>query len=92
MDVEGDFDAILLNRLLLQLRKQGWPDFLVRWLASFLTHRLASVRFEELADALPASDSGALLPRWRHTTVRIRRRHRYAVTKTLLYLLVYSSY
>ncbi|OAA60200.1 reverse transcriptase [Akanthomyces lecanii RCEF 1005] len=47
MDVEGAFDAILRNRLILQLRKQGWPDFLVRWLAMFLTHRLASVRFED---------------------------------------------
>ncbi|OAA60613.1 reverse transcriptase [Akanthomyces lecanii RCEF 1005] len=47
MDVEGAFDAILRNRLILQLRKQGWPDFLVRWLVMFLTHRLASVRFED---------------------------------------------
>lgn len=46
MDVEGAFDAILRNRLLLQLRKQGWPDFLVRWIASFLAQRQASVRFQ----------------------------------------------
>ena len=47
MDVEGAFDAILRNRLLLQLRKQGWPDFLVRWIASFLAQRRASVRFQD---------------------------------------------
>ena len=47
MDVEGAFDAILCNRLLLQLREQGWPDFLVRWIASFLAQRLASVRFQD---------------------------------------------
>ena len=60
MDVEGAFDAILRNRLLLQLRKQGWPDFLIRWIASFLAQRLASVRFQntlaepiELACGIP---------------------------------------
>lgn len=53
MDVEGAFDAILRHRLILQLRKQGWPDFLIRWLAMFLAHRLASVRFEDAtAEAL----------------------------------------
>ncbi|TQV90121.1 reverse transcriptase [Cordyceps javanica] len=53
MDVEGAFDAILRNRLILQLRKQGWPDFLIRWLAMFLTHRLANVRFEDaIAESL----------------------------------------
>ncbi|KAM3454106.1 hypothetical protein NHJ6243_008968 [Beauveria neobassiana] len=41
-DVMGAFDAILRNRMILCLRQQGWPDFLVRWIASFLLDRLAS--------------------------------------------------
>jgi len=53
MDVEGAYDAILPNRLILQLRKQGWPEFLIRWLALYLAKRLASVRFEDaIAEAL----------------------------------------
>ncbi|OAA34078.1 reverse transcriptase [Beauveria brongniartii RCEF 3172] len=53
MDVEGAFDAILRNRLILQLRRQGWPTFLIRWLAIYLTRRLAKVRFEDaIAEAL----------------------------------------
>ncbi|KAM3450576.1 hypothetical protein NHJ6243_009779 [Beauveria neobassiana] len=46
-DVMGAFDAILRNRMILCLRQQGWPDFLVRWIASFLLDRLASVRFQD---------------------------------------------
>ncbi|KAJ6785029.1 hypothetical protein PWT90_10770 [Aphanocladium album] len=45
-DVMGAFDAILRNRMILRLRQQGWPDFLVRWIASFLLERLAKVRFQ----------------------------------------------
>ena len=45
-DVMGAFDAILCNRMILRLRQQGWPDFLIRWIASFLLDRLASVRFQ----------------------------------------------
>lgn len=53
MDVEGAFDAILRNRLILQLRRQGWPTFLVHWLAMFLASRLAKLRFEDaIAEAL----------------------------------------
>ncbi|OAA57839.1 reverse transcriptase [Akanthomyces lecanii RCEF 1005] len=46
-DVMGAFDAILRNRMILCLRQQGWPDFLIRWIASFLLDRLASVRFQD---------------------------------------------
>ncbi|KAJ3495916.1 hypothetical protein NLG97_g3048 [Lecanicillium saksenae] len=46
-DVMGAFDAILRNRMVLCLRQQGRPDFLIRWVASFLLDRLASVRFQE---------------------------------------------
>ncbi|KAM3462859.1 hypothetical protein MY5147_009760, partial [Beauveria neobassiana] len=45
-DVMGAFDAILRNRMILRLRQQGWPDFLIRWIASFLLDRLAS-RFSD---------------------------------------------
>jgi hypothetical protein len=30
MDIKGAFNAILLNRLICRLHKQGWPDNLVR--------------------------------------------------------------
>ncbi len=45
-DVMGAFDAILRNRMVLYLRQQGWLDFLIRWIVSFLLDRLASVRFK----------------------------------------------
>ncbi|XP_044716517.1 reverse transcriptase (RNA-dependent DNA polymerase) domain-containing protein [Hirsutella rhossiliensis] len=31
MDIQGAFDTVLRNRLLLRLREQGWPTNLVRW-------------------------------------------------------------
>ena len=46
-DVMGAFDAILRNRMILCLRRQGWPDFLIQWIASFLLDRTASVRFQD---------------------------------------------
>ncbi len=46
-DVMGVFDAILPNRMILRLREQGWPDFLVRWVASYLLDRMARVRFQD---------------------------------------------
>lgn len=46
-DGVGAFDAILRNRMIFRLRQQGWPDFLIRWIASFLLDRLASVRFQD---------------------------------------------
>ncbi|KAJ3478790.1 hypothetical protein NLG97_g8480 [Lecanicillium saksenae] len=50
-DVMGAFDAILRNRMILCLRQQGWPDFLIRWIASFLLDRLAKVRYQETTTA-----------------------------------------
>ncbi|KAK5996418.1 putative RNA-directed DNA polymerase from transposon BS-like protein [Cladobotryum mycophilum] len=47
MDVQGAFDAVLCNRLLLRLREQGWPITLVRWVESFMTGRQASVRLQD---------------------------------------------
>ena len=43
-DVMGGFDATLPNRTTLRLRQQGWPDFLVRWIPSYLRDRMARVR------------------------------------------------
>jgi ribonuclease HI len=47
MDVQGAFDAILPNRLVLRLRQQGWPVFLTRWIYHFVSHRKALVRFQD---------------------------------------------
>ncbi|KAJ3499128.1 hypothetical protein NLG97_g581 [Lecanicillium saksenae] len=46
-DVMGAFDAILRNRTILRLRQQGWPNFLIRWVASFLLDRMVKVRFQD---------------------------------------------
>jgi hypothetical protein len=51
MDVKGAFDAVLRNRLIRQLRRQGWPPSLVRWAASFMTDREAMVRLQETVTA-----------------------------------------
>ncbi|KAI1839459.1 hypothetical protein JX266_014330, partial [Neoarthrinium moseri] len=47
-DVKGAFDAALVGRLVLRMRKQGWPDLLIRWVQSFMTGRSARVRFEDI--------------------------------------------
>ena len=47
MDVKGAFDAILPNRLILRLRQQGWPVFLIWWIYHFVSHRKALVRFQD---------------------------------------------
>ncbi|EFZ03294.1 Reverse transcriptase [Metarhizium robertsii ARSEF 23] len=47
MDVKGAFDAILPNRLILRLRRQGWPVFLIWWIYHFVSHRKALVRFQD---------------------------------------------
>ncbi|TQV90123.1 endonuclease/reverse transcriptase [Cordyceps javanica] len=59
-DVMGAFDAILRNRMVLCLRQQGWPDFLIRWIASFLLDRQASVRFQDTTT--PRTKLGCGLP------------------------------
>ncbi|KAH8193491.1 hypothetical protein TruAng_012343 [Truncatella angustata] len=46
-DVKGAFDAALVGRLVVQMREQGWPNFLIRWTESFMTERSARVRFED---------------------------------------------
>ncbi|CCU76238.1 TE1b-like protein [Blumeria hordei DH14] len=45
LDVQGAFDAVLHNRLVRRMQAQGWPDSILRWTTSFLTHRKVQVRF-----------------------------------------------
>ncbi|CCU77161.1 reverse transcriptase [Blumeria hordei DH14] len=46
LDVKGAFDGVLPGRLALRLRDQGWPDNLVRWVASFTSNRAAKTRLD----------------------------------------------
>ncbi|CCU74408.1 reverse transcriptase [Blumeria hordei DH14] len=46
LDVKGAFDGVLPGRLVLRLRGQGWPDNLVRWVASFTSNRAAKIRLD----------------------------------------------
>ncbi|TVY73798.1 putative RNA-directed DNA polymerase from transposon BS [Fusarium oxysporum f. sp. cubense] len=48
MDVQGAFDTVMCNRLVLRLRKQGWPDHLARWTGSFMGGRSARVRYQDI--------------------------------------------
>jgi ribonuclease HI len=47
-DIKGAFDSILRNRLTLRLREQGWPIWLIRWVASFQSDRSVSVRLGDI--------------------------------------------
>ncbi|RKK80609.1 hypothetical protein BFJ68_g17704, partial [Fusarium oxysporum] len=47
MDIQGAFDTVLRNRLVLRLREQGWPDHLARWAGSFMGDRSARVRYQD---------------------------------------------
>ncbi|RKK55869.1 hypothetical protein BFJ69_g17692, partial [Fusarium oxysporum] len=47
MDVQGAFDTVMCNRLVLRLREQGWPDHLARWAGSFMSGRSARVRYQD---------------------------------------------
>ncbi|XP_044717977.1 reverse transcriptase (RNA-dependent DNA polymerase) domain-containing protein [Hirsutella rhossiliensis] len=53
MDVQGAFDTVMRNRLILRLRQQGWPPNLVKWAGSFMQDRSAAVRFQDVTT--PAS-------------------------------------
>ncbi|KAF7532988.1 hypothetical protein G7Z17_g13581 [Cylindrodendrum hubeiense] len=58
MDIQGAFDTVLRNRLLWHLRQQGWPELLVRWVASFMTDRTARVHFQDAVTASSALECG----------------------------------
>jgi ribonuclease HI len=47
MDIQGAFDTVLRNRLVLRLREQGWPNHLARWAGSFMSGRSARVRYQD---------------------------------------------
>ncbi|RKK50820.1 hypothetical protein BFJ69_g18007, partial [Fusarium oxysporum] len=47
MDIQGAFDTVMRNRLVLRLREQGWPDYLARWAGSFMSGRSARVRYQD---------------------------------------------
>ena len=47
MDVQGAFDTVMRNRLVLRLREQGWPEHLAKWVESFMNDRSACVRFQD---------------------------------------------
>ncbi|OAQ58652.1 reverse transcriptase [Purpureocillium lilacinum] len=48
MDIQGAFDTVLRNRLILRLRQQGWPEQLARWAGSFMSDRSACVRYQDI--------------------------------------------
>ncbi|KAF7557551.1 hypothetical protein G7Z17_g571 [Cylindrodendrum hubeiense] len=58
MDIQGAFDTVLRNRLLQRLRQQGWPELLVRWMASFMTDRTARVHFQDAITLSSALECG----------------------------------
>ncbi|SCO77346.1 uncharacterized protein FRV6_01558 [Fusarium oxysporum] len=47
MDIQGAFDTVMRNRLVLRLREQGWPDHLARWTESFMRDRSACIRLQD---------------------------------------------
>ncbi|KAI0994854.1 hypothetical protein K3495_g13328, partial [Podosphaera aphanis] len=46
MDVKGAFDGIQKGSLSLCLRRQGWPENLVRWVISFMEQRVATISID----------------------------------------------
>jgi hypothetical protein len=46
IDVQGAFDALLVNRLLRRMQHQGWPFTLLHLVRSFLTNRRVRVCLE----------------------------------------------
>ncbi|KJZ70687.1 hypothetical protein HIM_09911 [Hirsutella minnesotensis 3608] len=48
MDIQGAFDTILRNRLILRLQEQGWPPNLARWVGSFMQDRSARIRYQDI--------------------------------------------
>ncbi|CVL09334.1 uncharacterized protein FMAN_15498 [Fusarium mangiferae] len=47
MDIQGAFDTVMRNRLVLRLRERGWPGHLARWVESFMQDRSARVRYQD---------------------------------------------
>ena len=51
LDVQGAFNALLVNRLLQRMQRQGWLVSLLRLVRSFLTNRKVRVRLEDSTTA-----------------------------------------
>ena len=58
MDIQGAFDTVMRNRLVLRLREQGWPDHLARWAESFMRDRSARVRYQDTLTPLTPLQCG----------------------------------
>ncbi|KAF5721341.1 reverse transcriptase domain-containing protein, partial [Fusarium mundagurra] len=58
MDIQGAFDTVMRNRLVLRLREQGWPDHLARWVESFMMERSARVRYQDTTTPLSPLQCG----------------------------------
>jgi ribonuclease HI len=58
MDIQGAFDTVLRNRLILRLREQGWPERLARWAGSFMDDRSACVRYQDTITPLSPLQCG----------------------------------
>ncbi|KAF4336512.1 endonuclease reverse transcriptase, partial [Fusarium beomiforme] len=58
MDIQGAFNTVLRNRLILRLREQGWPEHLARWTGSFMDDRSACVRYQDTITPLSPLQCG----------------------------------
>lgn len=55
-DIMGAFDAAMVGRAVVALRRQGWPECVVRFVESFMTSRMARVRLQQTTtDMTPLS-------------------------------------
>ncbi|CVL08167.1 uncharacterized protein FMAN_14180 [Fusarium mangiferae] len=52
MDIQGAFDTVMRNRLVLRFREQCWPDHLARWVESFMMERSARIRYQNTTTPL----------------------------------------
>ena len=60
LDVQGAFNALLKNRLLIRMAAQGWPDALLRLIHNFLSSRRYRVRLKQ--ETTPEYDAACGTP------------------------------
>lgn len=60
LDVQGAFDAVLHNRLIWRMHKQGWPTCILPWISCFLKHGRVQVRY--LGEITPPKNSTCGIP------------------------------
>ncbi|KAM5344599.1 hypothetical protein ACJ41O_013134 [Fusarium nematophilum] len=58
VDIQGAFDTVLRNRLILRLRQQGWPQHLARWAGSFMNNRSACIRYQDITTPISPLQCG----------------------------------